>query len=200
VLAAVPDRSQIVVATPGAEPVAEGGFAAAMLLDAWALLERPELRAEEETVRRWLNVAALVRPAMAGGELVVVADARIRAVQTLLRWAPEAMAENALHERTALRFPPAARLAELVGPPEAVRDLLDRLDLPPDAEVLGPVADHRWRPGGRDDAPPPVRALVRAPRSQALAMTRAVRAAQGERSAHKVSDHVAVRVDPVDLS
>jgi primosomal protein N' (replication factor Y) len=200
VLTTVSDLAQIVVATPGAEPLAEQGYAAAMLLDAWALLHRPELRAEEETVRRWLNAAALVRPVTAGGEVVIVGDARIRAVQTVLRWAPEAIAEAALRERTALRFPPAARLAELVGSPEAVRDLLDRLDLPANAEVLGPVADDRRRTGGRDDAEPAVRALVRAPRGSALAMTRAIRAAQGERSAHKATDHVMVRVDPVDLS
>ena len=53
----------VVVATPGAEPRAAGGYAAALLLDGWALLGRPSLRAAEEALRRWLNAAALVRPA-----------------------------------------------------------------------------------------------------------------------------------------
>lgn len=35
----------LVVSTPGAEPVAEGGYAAALLLDGWAMLGRPDLRA-----------------------------------------------------------------------------------------------------------------------------------------------------------
>ena len=52
----------LVIATPGAEPRAAGGYAAALLLDGWALLGRPSLRAAEEALRRWLNAAALVRP------------------------------------------------------------------------------------------------------------------------------------------
>ena len=75
VLAAVPAEPALVVATPGAEPVAEGGYAAALLLDGWALLDRADLRAGEEALRRWLAAAALVRPARDGGRVVVVADA-----------------------------------------------------------------------------------------------------------------------------
>ncbi len=207
VLADVSDDAQIVVATPGAEPVAKGGYAAAMLLDAWALLDRPELRAEEEALRRWLNAAALVRPAEQGGEVVIVADSRIRGVQALVRWAPDSVATQALRERSALGFPPAARLAELVGAPAAVDDLVRRLALPDGAQVLGPVpvGSHDGRhdgsaDGSHDGSQGEVRALVRAPRGQALAMTRALRAAQGERAAAKATEHVSVRVDPVDLS
>ena len=54
---------RIVVATPGAEPLADGGYGAALLLDAPALLARQDLRAGEEALRRWMNAAALVRPA-----------------------------------------------------------------------------------------------------------------------------------------
>ena len=36
VLDSVPDQPALVVSTPGAEPVAEGGYAAALLLDGWA--------------------------------------------------------------------------------------------------------------------------------------------------------------------
>ena len=49
------------VATPGAEPPADGGYAGAVLLDTALLLLRPDLRAAEEALRRWLNVVALVR-------------------------------------------------------------------------------------------------------------------------------------------
>ena len=56
----------LVVATPGAEPVAEGGYGAALLLDGAALLARPELRAAEETVRRWFAAAAAGAPGDAG--------------------------------------------------------------------------------------------------------------------------------------
>ena len=61
------------------------GYAAALLLDGWALLGRPSLRAAEEALRRWLNAAALVRPA---GPVVVLAEASLPAVQALIRWDP----------------------------------------------------------------------------------------------------------------
>ena len=62
VIAEVGSAPAVVVATPGAEPRADGGYAAAVLLDGWALLGRASLRAAEEALRRWLNAAALVRP------------------------------------------------------------------------------------------------------------------------------------------
>ncbi|MDQ0747110.1 primosomal protein N' (replication factor Y) [Streptomyces africanus] len=67
VLDTVPGAPALVVSTPGAEPVAEGGYAAALLLDGWAMLGRPDLRAGEDALRRWIAAGALVRPQPAGG-------------------------------------------------------------------------------------------------------------------------------------
>ena len=85
VLARVEARPDLVIATPGAEPLVEGGYGAALLLDGWALLSRADLRAGEETLRRWMTAAALVRP---GGAVVVGADSGVPAVQALVRWDP----------------------------------------------------------------------------------------------------------------
>ncbi|CAM5485838.1 primosomal protein N' [Streptomyces tanashiensis] len=74
VLDSVPGRPALVVSTPGAEPVAEGGYAAALLLDGWAMLGRPDLRAGEEALRRWIDAASLVRGQPEGGTVVVVAE------------------------------------------------------------------------------------------------------------------------------
>ena len=51
----------LVVATVGAEPVADEGYAAVVVLDTWLSLARDDLRAAEEALRRWFNAAALVR-------------------------------------------------------------------------------------------------------------------------------------------
>lgn len=108
VLDAVPGRPALVVATPGAEPVAEGGYAAALLLDGWAMLGRPDLRAGEEALRRWIDAASLVRgqgdPAT-GGVVVVVAEPTLRPVQALVRWDPVGHAQRELAERAELGFP-----------------------------------------------------------------------------------------------
>jgi primosomal protein N' (replication factor Y) (superfamily II helicase) len=199
ILDRVPAAPALVIATPGAEPVAEGGYGAALLLDGWALVSRADLRAGEEALRRWLNAAALVRPASRGGRVVVLADSSLRAVQALVRWDPVGHAERELAERQALGFPPAVTFAELAGPPDAVTELIDASVLPSHAEVLGPVPIPSQR-GLNGDATREgqVRALVRVPRSAAAALATALHEAQGVRSARKAVP-VRVRIDPVDL-
>lgn len=199
VLDRVDGSPALVVSTPGAEPVAEGGYAAALLLDGWVLVGRPDLRAAEEALRRWMNAAALVRPAGAGGQVVVLAEAALPVVQALVRWDPVTYAEREMAERTELAFPPAARMAALTGTPEAVRDLLAHTELPPGADVLGPVpAEPTARRGEDDPGGPSERALIRVPPPEGTALARALRAAQGVRSARKAADPVRVRVDPAD--
>lgn len=190
VLDRVPGGRSIVVATPGAEPVADGGYGAALLLDGWALLGRADLRADEEALRRWLNAAALVRPASSGGKVVVLADAALRPVQALIRWDPAGHAERELADRRALGFPPAAVFAELVGDSVAVDEFLSSVRLPEAAMVLGPVPVNR--PDGG------VRALVRGPRTIAADVANAMHEAHGIRSARKLPP-VRVRIDPADI-
>src|SRR5450759_3867875 len=73
VLARVPGTAALVVSTPGAEPVAAGGYGAVLLLDGWALLTRPDLRAAAQALRRWIAAAALARTGSAGGRAGAVA-------------------------------------------------------------------------------------------------------------------------------
>ena len=203
VVTSVAAAPALVVATPGAEPRADGGYAAAVLLDGWVLLGRPSLRAAEEALRRWLNAAALVQPGPAGGEVIVVAEASLPVVQALIRWDPAAHAERELAERYTLRFPPAVRMAAVSGPERAVAALLAAADLPPDAEVLGPVTqDGAAAPAGNGAGRAPadtVRMLVRMPRSGASALAGALQAAQAVRSARKDAGPVRVQLDPAEL-
>jgi primosomal protein N' (replication factor Y) (superfamily II helicase) len=206
VIAEVDGAPAVVVATPGAEPRAPDGYAAAILLDGWALLGRASLRASEEALRRWLNAAALVRPGRDGGSVVVVADAALSPVQALVRWDPVTHAERELAERAELRFPPAVRIASLTGAPDAVRDVLSEAALPAGAEVLGPVpAGAAARPGPGEPGPDgpgageTVRMLVRVDRRDGTALAAALRAAQGVRSARKDAGPVRLQLDPGEL-
>ncbi|QMU68768.1 primosomal protein N' [Streptacidiphilus sp. P02-A3a] len=200
VLAAVPGTPALVVATPGAEPVAEGGYAAALLLDAWALLNRPDLRAGEEALRRWLGAAALVRPQEQGGRVVVVAEATLRPVQALVRWDPAGFAATELGERAELGFPPVSRMASLTGSPDAVADLLALIRLPPGADVLGPVELPATRgPGGPERSEPSERVLLRVAPGQGAALATAVKSAYAARMARKQTDPVRIRIDPPDI-
>ncbi|MDX3228641.1 primosomal protein N' [Streptomyces sp. ME19-01-6] len=204
VLDRVPDRPALIVSTPGAEPVADGGYAAALLLDGWALLGRPDLRAGEEALRRWLDAAALVRGHGDGGLVVVVAEPTQRPVQALVRWDPAGHAARELAERAQLGFPPVSRMAVVAGPAEAVEELITAARLPEGTETLGPVPLPPAEPGRprRPGQPPPgeewQRALLRVRPGQGSALAAAVKAAKAQRLARGEKDP-AVRIDPLDI-
>ncbi|KNB49880.1 primosomal protein N' [Streptomyces caatingaensis] len=205
VLDTVPGTPALVVATPGAEPVAEGGYAAALLLDGWALLNLPDLRAGEEALRRWLAAAALVRGQEAGGRVVVVAEPTLRPVQALVRWDPAGHAVRELAEREELGFPPVSRMASVSGPPEAVAEFLALAELPPGADVLGPVplpAAVAGRPRRPGDAPVGERwerALVRVRPGRGAALAAALKTAQAVRLTRREGAPVRLRMDPPDI-
>jgi primosomal protein N' (replication factor Y) len=205
VLDTVPGAPALVVSTPGAEPVAEGGYAAALLLDGWAMLGRPDLRASEDALRRWIGASALVRSQEVGGTVVIVAEATLRPVQALVRWDPVGHAVRELGERAELGFPPVSRMAAVSGSPEALVEFLAAVELPGDAEVLGPVplpvtAAGRPRPVG---APPPgehwERALIRVPPGSGAALAAALKTARAARMARGSAEPVLVRIDPLDI-
>ncbi len=182
----------LVVATPGAEPTVDGGYGAALLLDGAAMLSRPDLRAGEETLRRWLAAAALVRSAAEGGRVVVSADSGLAAVQALIRWDPGWHAELELASRRELGFPPAVSMGAVDGSSAGLRSFLDDLDLPPGAEVLGPV-----EVGAQ--AEPAERALIRIELGRGRQLAATLAAARAMRSARKDPAAVRVRMDPVEL-
>jgi primosomal protein N' (replication factor Y) len=197
VLDTVDARPALVVATPGAEPRAEGGYAAALLLDGRLMLDRADLRAAEEAVRRWSSAAALVRPGSQGGTVVLVADPASPAVQAIVRGDPAGFAARELTERELLHLPPAWRVAEVSGRPDDVADYLEHVRLPEEASVLGPVPVPP--PRRAPDSEPRVRALVTAPRRSGADLAAALHAGSAVRSARKVGGAVTVRVDPVVL-
>ncbi len=188
VLDQVDARPAIVVATPGAEPTAEGGFAGAVLLDTWLTLSVPGLRATEEALRRWMRVAALVRPAAHGGRVVAVGDPSVRALQALVRWDASGFAARELAERRSARLTPASRMATITGATEEIVELTAMLTLPRSAEMFGPVdvGDGRSR------------VVVRVDASRGAALSRELQHLQALRSSRKLSG-LRVQVDPTDL-
>ncbi|MBA8823544.1 primosomal protein N' (replication factor Y) [Saccharopolyspora lacisalsi] len=196
VLESVPAAPALIVATPGAEPVAEGGYGAALLLDGRTLLARPDLRATENALRLWFAAAAMVRPAREGGRVVVMAESVLQPVQALVRWDPSWHAALELDGRRELGFPPAKRVAAVDGTPDAVADMVDSVELPSTGEVLGPV------PLGEvdeDGAAERERALLRVERHEGRALAQALRDAQAVRAARKNTEPVRVQVDPFQL-
>jgi primosomal protein N' (replication factor Y) len=174
------ENAELVVATPGAEPPAVGGYAAAVLLDAGALTARPGIDASADALRVWMNAAALVRPS---GRVLVVGtgstDGSGVAAQALLRWDPAGLAARELAERRELGLPPATKAIVLVGASGDVSDLLARAALP----------------GGTRVAPGEAKTVVLLQLSDARAGVAALRAAVRARSIANRGGPVRVKVD-----
>jgi primosomal protein N' (replication factor Y) (superfamily II helicase) len=197
----VAGRPALVVATPGAEPRASGGYGAALLLDSWALLGRQDLRAAEDTLRRWMAAAALVRARGDGGVVTVVAESSVPTVQSLIRWDPIGHAEAELAARTEVALPPSVHMAAIDGAADAVTALLGEVQLPDGAELLGPVElpPGARRPPGTPDDVAVIRMLVRVRREQGLALAADLRRGVAVVSARQAHEPVRVQIDPLHI-
>lgn len=184
----VPDEPAIVVATPGAEPAAPSGYAGLLILDAEVTLNRIDMRAAEEAVRRWSNAAALVRAPQDGGSVLIVGPSADPAVQALVRADIDGFLVRELADRVDAGLTPATKMVRVDGHTDAVRDFLDNDDWA-GVDILGPteVGDDRWA------------ALLRVPVTQARELTRRVKSALAIRSARKEQGQLSVHVDPESL-
>ncbi|MEV0080133.1 primosomal protein N' [Nocardia neocaledoniensis] len=199
VLDTVEPGAQVVVATVGAEPLVPGGYGVALLLDGWALLGRADLRATEDTLRRWLGAAALVRPR---GQVIVMAEPSLPTVQALVRWDPVHHAAAELEARAEVGFPPAVRLAAIDGTAASIAELLDVAELPEHVEVLGPVPlppTARKPFSGAEEPAEVERMLLRVGRTEGAPLARALTAARAVRSSHRSDAPLRVQMDPVDI-
>lgn len=125
----------LVVATRGAEPIADGGYQAVLLLDGERMLARETLHVAEDCLRWWTSASLLAAPA-APTVLVGVSGelGRDFATGRLTEFASEELAD-----RRQLRFPPAVRLASVTGVESAVRGVVGAVDPGLLIDVLGPA-------------------------------------------------------------
>ncbi|QGF24537.1 primosome assembly protein PriA [Raineyella fluvialis] len=195
ILQSVDDRASLVICTPGAEPAAEDGYSAAVLLDADTPLLRADLRAGEEALRRWLHVCALVRPGEDGGSVLVVGTAEHPAVQALIRLDPAGLAARELEDRREAGFPPAVRLIAVEGDQVGVEGVAAGLLVPEGVDVWGP-APVLEPDGTLGDT---WRLTLRAPLPAGAAAVEAVRDVQSLRTAHKDPGSVRIVVDPQQI-
>lgn len=195
VIADVPDRPALVIATPGAEPIAEAGYAAAVLLDAQLSLLRADLRAGEESLRRWLNATALARSGAQGGTVVAVGEQSDRALQALIRLDPGGFAARELAERGEARFPPAVKLVTVDGRDGALTEFRQLLQPPDPTDILGPV---ELGPNATGEVTV-YRLTLRCPLPAGAQLVAAVKAVAATRSAKKAVGALRIQVDPVAI-
>lgn len=193
ILDSVDASPALVIATPGAEPVVENGFyEAAIILDAEMSLRRIDLRAEEESLRRWQYVTSLVKPET--GRVVVVADEGKPVMQSLIRHDPIGFAERELELRKSANMPPAFGVIEIRCDKGMWLDISDTLELPQEARVLGPVLTSE-----ANSNVPNERVLITYPRSVASNVAKQIRMVIAKRTASKAKGKFHAKVDPIAL-
>ena len=189
ILRTIQPQPSIIVATPGAVPEVEGGYAAAIILDGNGMLARPDLRASEDAFTKWMETAAHVR---ADGEVVIVADSDLPAVQGIIRNDPIGFAGRENSSRAEVMLPPEYRLIALTGNQSDIDDLLEIVQqsvaISP-THIRGPVPLAQGQ----------IRYLVTATKADAPALIAAVKAATAVRSAKHKGSPVNVKVDPRDI-
>ncbi|MCI1749395.1 MAG: primosomal protein N' [Acidipropionibacterium sp.] len=205
----VGDEPALVVATPGAEPRAPSGYAAAILLDAGQALARPGLDAVCQVLDHWFRVAALVRSGVEGGQLVIVGPPEDRAVQAVIRNDPVAWAGVEMAERAEAGFPPAAFAALIDGSAAAVGGADERLrgDLtdaglevgmaPGQVSVLGPVESGPVETGGPRASASQARLMIRADLGLSAQLVPMLRHLRSAHSLRGEGGPLRVRINPV---
>jgi primosomal protein N' (replication factor Y) len=126
--------NSIVVATPGAEPIAESGYSGVVILDAGLQLNRDSLRSTEDALRIWLNALAFGR------------ENAIRFISGIDGPIAELIKSNSFREialrefahRKELRLPPAVRICSVSASVDLLAKIMDLLSNEP-VEILGPV-------------------------------------------------------------
>ena len=100
----------IVVATPGALPVAPNGYAAIVVLECDRLFSQIDLRATERAREIIFNAGGLLA---AGGEMLLVISRAHPILSALSSWKPSLITHKELQEREEIGFPPFVRALTL---------------------------------------------------------------------------------------
>lgn len=106
IVSEVPDSPSIVVATPGAEPETQSGYAGVVIVEALRFLSHSDLRSDERTREQFFNAASKVSPT---GHVFICLEDSHPIVNALARWNPAPMVRNELKQRQEVWLPPFSR-------------------------------------------------------------------------------------------
>ena len=119
----VSGKPRIVVATPGSEPAAQGGYRAALVLDS-RFLRGDGPGSEIEFVRRACRIVARVRPAREGGHVMFAGGIDPVFLRMLNTWGQPDFAAGLYAQRRELQLPPSAFWLAVTGESPSVRTYL----------------------------------------------------------------------------
>jgi primosomal protein N' (replication factor Y) len=178
----VDSQSRIVVATQGAEPYAENGFAAVVVLDVFA--QSISLTTSESLVRRAFSAAVRGR---VGAPIVLTGDPGQRESQAVARWDSPWFAGRECLDRSQAHLPPSSRIAVLAGERGAVLAVATKVQESVTVRLMGPI----------DGETSTVFLIVR--RADGNALSHVLDQIMRTRSADPKNSFVRIHMDPRDF-
>ena len=185
-------KPALVLATSGAQPQVEGGYAAVVILDGMRFFSHTDLRTQERARELFFETSSLISPS---GTVLLVIDDTHPIVSAIARWNVAPLLKRELSERAELQLPPSVFSVVLVMDQSIGIQIVNGLKkaladgrIPQSSNIYGPTEISKGQ----------VKIVVHADKSDAKALTDVVHELQRRRSIAK-KELFTLRVEPYSL-
>jgi primosomal protein N' (replication factor Y) len=188
----IDSKPALVLATPGAQPQVDGGYAAVVILDGLRFFAHTDLRTQERARELFLETSSLIS---ANGSVLLVIEDTHPIVPAIARWNVAPLLKRELSERSELNLPPSVFSVVLVmdqsiGVQIAIGLKKASLEgrIPHSSRIYGPTEISKGQ----------VKIVIHADKRDAPALTSGVHELQRRRSIAK-KELFTLRVEPYSL-
>jgi primosomal protein N' (replication factor Y) len=185
-------KPALVLATPGAQPYVQGGYAGVVVLDAIRFFSHTDVNGQERARELLFETASMVSNT---GQVLLVLDDSHPIVAAIARWNIAPLLKRELTERVELMLPPSVMSAVLVteqsSAPAIVSGLKKALEdarLPSSTRIFGPTILAKGQ----------AKIVVHVSHEQSSDMAKILHELQRKRSIAK-KDLLTLRIDPYSL-
>jgi len=185
-------KPSLVLATAGAQPQVEGGYAAVVILDGMRFFAHTDLRTQERARELFLETASLISPT---GFVLLVTDDSHPIVSAISRWNIAPLLKRELSERSELCLPPSVFSVVLVMDQSIGVQIANGLKksslegrIPQSSRIYGPTEISKDQ----------VKIVIHVDKKDAPALTNTVYELQRRRSIAK-KELFTLRVEPYSL-
>ena len=188
----IENKSALVLATSGAQPQVEGGYAAVVILDGMRFFAHTDLRTQERARELFFETSSLIAPK---GAVLLVIDDSHPIISAIARWNIAPLLKRELSERAELNLPPIVFSALLVMEQSIGMQIVNGLKraladgrIPQSCKIYGPTEIAKGQ----------VKIVIHADKKDAKALTDVVHELQRRRSIAK-KELFTLRVEPYSL-
>jgi primosomal protein N' (replication factor Y) len=185
-------KPSLVLATSGAQPQVEGGYAGVVILDGLRFFAHTDLRTQERARELFFESSSLISP---DGAVLLVIDDSHPIVSAIARWNVAPLIKRELSERNDLHLPPSVFSVVLVMDQSIGMQIVSGLKksftdgrLPQSSSIYGPTEISKGQ----------VKIVIHADKKDAKALTDLVHELQRRRSIAK-KELFTLRVEPYSL-